>query len=407
MVWEVVQDLDGLYAPFDRARPAEIKPRTGRPVGEVLDEVCDRLFASLARRDQRLRARDYLRGLLAAPGRKTIRNVAAFVGGSGVDQRLHHFISDSSWNWDEVRRALARHVTEAAPPDAWVVTPVMIPKAGLHAVGVSRCFCRIRRRTLHAQRAVGVMASAAGATFPVSWRLQMPREWLDDQARRARSALPDELSAETLSECTAHALQGVLNSAPDRLPVVVDGRDLEYAQLQLITAAEGPMLLRIPPNIPLRVSDAGLVGHRPEVALPARQIAEAARSRRRLHTYASATGAVRRQMVSSVDVLPAVLPQRLHSRLRLVAVSPFTEHADEELWLTNQTSLPIGAVLDLAGRLALADHDLDLIAERRGIWDFSGRSYPGWHRHVTLASAAHAVQTLAGDETGRLGRVAA
>jgi len=27
-------------------------------------------------------------------------------------------------------------------------------------------------------------------------------------------------------------------------------------------------------------------------------------------------------------------------------------------------------------------------------WDFEGRSWPGWHHHVTLVSAAHAFVTL-------------
>jgi hypothetical protein len=48
------------------------------------------------------------------------------------------------------------------------------------------------------------------------------------------------------------------------------------------------------------------------------------------------------------------------------------------------------------------DHDLTEIAERVGIRDFSGRSFVGWHRHVTLASAAPAVVAVTGSSRVRL-----
>lgn len=42
------------------------------------------------------------------------------------------------------------------------------------------------------------------------------------------------------------------------------------------------------------------------------------------------------------------------------------------------------------------NQDFAQIAERVGIKDYSGRSFSGWHRHATLASAAHAVAVLSG-----------
>ncbi|CAM5241870.1 hypothetical protein SALBM217S_05197 [Streptomyces griseoloalbus] len=68
------------------------------------------LFASLRRSDQRLRARQYLSGLLAAEGRKSIRNIAAFAGGTAAEQSLHHFISSSTWDWSPMREALTDRV---------------------------------------------------------------------------------------------------------------------------------------------------------------------------------------------------------------------------------------------------------------------------------------------------------
>ncbi|MEK8170410.1 hypothetical protein NKH77_14715 [Streptomyces sp. M19] len=46
------------------------------------------------------------------------------------------------------------------------------------------------------------------------------------------------------------------------------------------------------------------------------------------------------------------------------------------------------------------DRDFHEVADRLGIRDFTGRSYGGWHRHITLASAAHAVSILRSSQTG-------
>lgn len=38
-------------------------------------------------------------------------------------------------------------------------------------------------------------------------------------------------------------------------------------------------------------------------------------------------------------------------------------------------------------------HDGESLGDRVGLRDFEGRSFPGWHRHMTLASVAHAWST--------------
>jgi SRSO17 transposase len=40
------------------------------------------------------------------------------------------------------------------------------------------------------------------------------------------------------------------------------------------------------------------------------------------------------------------------------------------------------------------DRDFADIADRVGVRDYAGRSFAGWHRHMTLASAAHAAVVL-------------
>lgn len=365
------------------------------PTGSDLDRLCDDLFRPLARSDQRVRARQYLRGLLSTPGRKTIRNIAAFIDEPGVDQRLHHFISDSTWDWEPVRAALTEHVLGALAPEAWVVRAVMIPRTGQQAAGVSRWFCPARRKAVHGQQAIGVLAASETACTPVSWRLRIPKEWLADERRRARAALPEDLDVETLGDSTARALLHVLaaSDGTDR-PALLDARDLDVAQLlRPLRAAGMPLLVRVPTNLPLHVSDPAFADHRGRGPFTAQQIVEAARFRRRPVPGPDA-GTARARLVTAVDVRWPIPQVGADAPLRLLAVSPPGEHGDDELWLTTLTSTPTAAVVRLTGLTRRADRDLELMSEQVGIWDFSGRSFPGWHRHVTLASVAHVVRVL-------------
>ncbi|MEU9046831.1 MULTISPECIES: transposase [unclassified Kitasatospora] len=370
------------------------------PTELVLDRVCAELFATFTRRDQRLRARQYLRGLLGTPGRKTIRNIAAFVDGPGIDQRLHHFISDSTWDWEPVRTALTRYVARTMEPEAWVIRPVLIPKVGRQSVAVSRRFDPIRGKAVNGQRAVGVLAVSETASTPVSWRLQVPEDWVEDAHRRRRAGMPDDIGAESLGECTARALLQVLarTGGPDR-PVVLDGRAMERAQLlRPLHAAEVPLFVRISATLPLQIKDPALTGRRPHGPLTARRIVEAARFRRR--PVDGPDPAVEKgHLITTVDVRWPADVERPHpgaeAPLRLIAVSPVGENVCEELWLTTLTTVSAATVLKLARLVRRVDRDLESVSRNAGIWDFSGRSFPGWHRHVTLASVAHLVRLLA------------
>ncbi|MFI5932097.1 IS701 family transposase [Actinoplanes sp. NPDC051494] len=365
-------------------------------VASVFNDLCDDLFVSLVRRDQRLRARQYLRGLLGTHGRKTIRNIAAFLGGAGTDQRLHHFISDSTWDWEPVRAALTRHVMRMTTPEAWVIRSVVIPKGGLQTVGVDRRFCRTRRKVVHAQEAIGVIAVSGRGSFPVSWRLRMSQQWIDDDLRRARSGVPDGVRAETLDEGGAQACRDVFGeTGSGGTPVVLDGRALEHATQLSILRANVQTFVRIPPGLPLSVIGTETAGDRTGGPAPAREIAQAARSRRRPVLHLDGGVAIP-HLVSSVDVRSPLEPGDRLPALRLMAINELGHDGDEELWLTAAPATPVSTALSVTKLLIRADRDLDVLSERVGIWDYSGRSFPGWHRHVTLASAAHAVEALTG-----------
>ncbi|MEU0754707.1 IS701 family transposase [Streptomyces albogriseolus] len=376
------------------------------PCNVSLPEMCSRLFASLPRSDQRRKGMDYIRGLLEVRGRKSIRNIAALVGGQATEQSLHHFISDSSWEWGPVRRALAWYTVSVVPPQAWVVRPMVIPKAGRHSVGVERRFFPEHGQMLNAQQAVGVWAVGEEASVPVNWRLQLSPAWLAEDRRR-RASIPDDASAETLGECS---LRAYLETAAWRLPsrpLVMDARggDITSTVSQLLDRGT-QMMLRVDDSLRLSVRDPALKGF-DTTPRPVHQIMSASRGLQRPVVWPG-DGAVRCSgLVTAVRVaLPAAAGRRAgrgDGDLLLLGLGNNDRRRPREVWLTDLTSVPPAFLMRLRGMLPRVDQDLAHGADQVGIRDFAGRSYRGWHRHVTLASAAHVLAALGDADDAELG----
>jgi hypothetical protein len=357
-----------------------------------LDELCVELFASLRRVDQRTRGTEYLRGLLRTPGRKSIRSIAA--GGPATEQRLHHFVNDSTWDWAPVRMALAEFVTARSAPRAWVLAPMVIPKAGNQSVGVSRRFDPVLGQTLNAQQAVGVWLAGDESSHPINWRLHLSTAWLADRDRRDRAAIPAEAEPETIGDCAVAAYLEMA-ARPD-LPLVLDARAMgAVATVDRLRAAGAPFLARIDPTTRLTTEGATLPGHDADT-VPAYWLMGAAKELRRPVTWTEHAGAaaIRTALVAAVRV----------EGLLLLGVADLGTPWPAELWLTNLTTTSVAALLRLSRLTGQVDHDFTTIADQVGIRDFFGRSFGGWHRHVTLASAAHVVVAMAGG-SGRMSDV--
>lgn len=370
--------------------------RHAEPYDEVLADLCTTLLASLPRADQRTKGVEYLRGLLLASGRKTIRNIAALADGPAAEQSLHHFISDSTWDWVPVRRALTRYLTRRAEPQAWVVRPMVIPKAGTHSVGVGRFFSQSLGQTLNAQQAVGVWAVSDELAGPVGWRLHLSRAWLEDNGRRSRASIPDDVGLESFGDCATNAFLEMAGRAelPVR-PVVLDARETDtVSAIGNLRAAGVPVLARIAGSLGLAASDLVLPGYHAGT-VPAHQIMAAAKDLRCPVTWTDAGSAAVARTSLAATVRVGVPGDGRPTELLLLGVGDIGRPWPEELWLTDLTTARPATLVRLSRFAERVDRDFTEIADRVGIRDFSGRSFGGWHRHVTLASAAHAVVAVA------------
>ncbi|MFE5618464.1 IS701 family transposase [Streptomyces sp. NPDC056470] len=336
-----------------------------------------RLFGSMPRAEQRRKAEQYVRGLLDQPGRKTLRNIAAQFDGNAAQQNVHHFISASPWDWVPVRHALVRHVQHALAPEAWVVRPTVIPKAGPHSIGVDP-----QGPGLYGQQAVGVWMTASRYAVPVDWRLRLSGRWLEDPLRE-RANIPADATSGTLEQCVREAVAGV--EGIDGVlsgPVVVDAEEIDGPALAGRLASRGTrFLVRVPADALLRLNRAKLprFGDRDRTA--AELAATLPRLRRQVNPGDGPTTAA---------AIPVTHPEALRRGMLLVGEWR-NGPGDPSLWLTNADAPDLASLLRLTRLPAVVARDFTDISARVGVTDFAGRSFPGWHRHVTLASVAHHV----------------
>ncbi|GAB7104226.1 transposase [Streptomyces phaeofaciens JCM 4814] len=365
----------------------------------VFDELSAALFASLRRSDQRSKGVDYLRGLLGAQGRRSIRNMAVLLGGSATEQSLHHFVCNSTWDWMPVRWSLARHLAEQASPLAYVVRPMVIPKAGENSVGVDRSYVSEMGQLVNAQQATGVWFATEELSAPVNWRLHLSAAWLNDRSRRRQASIPEDVEELSPAESAVGAAVEVARGwgLPPR-PVVLDARHLDLASaISRFRASGTSFLARVSGSLQLTVTDPALRGRKPDV-LQAAQIMTSARDRVRpvLPAGAGADAGRAVQLAALVRVRPSRVVQQVTGpgELTLLGVGEGRRQWPTEFWLTDMTEARLHALVRLTRLTRRVEHDFRNTADRLGIRDFIGRSYGGWNRHVTLASAAHAVSVL-------------
>ncbi|SFE57982.1 SRSO17 transposase [Actinopolyspora alba] len=366
---------------------------------EVVEELCSAAFAGLRRRDQRRRGEQYVRGLLSSTGRRSIRNIATSVGGAAAAQNLHHFVHSSTWDWNAVRELLLSHLRERITPAAWVVSPLSIPKNGDHSVGVLSC--------ANKQQAFGLWLTDESSAFPVDWRLYLTTEWLADRNRRSRAAIPSGAGAETLGQSVANvAFEAARRWGPLDAPVVFDNDSVDLDLFGTgLAAAPFPFLMRVRADNRFVVTDPTLPGYG-SVPTTARRLLEAVRGlrgdvewtdpvTRRRHTSAAVTVPVE-PIPRRPDGGPDTGKRRM---LRLVGEWSDPRNPPERMWLTNARTPSVDALLRSGKLPRRVARDSEEIGGTVGIRDFEGRTYPGWHRHITLASLAHTARVLSRDRT--------
>lgn len=145
------------------------------------------------RKEQGQNAVIVIEGLLSGLERKTCEPIARE---HGVHRKpIQSFVGCSTWDDQKVMRELRRHVKEklADPNAVLVIDPSAFEKKGTESCGVKRQWCGRLGKIENCQVGVFLCYAAAGGHAPLDRRLYLPREWAEDEKRREKCHVPEDV----------------------------------------------------------------------------------------------------------------------------------------------------------------------------------------------------------------------
>src|ERR1700751_2438250 len=141
--------------------------------------------------------RHYCVGLLAAEGRKSVEPLAAVTAPAGLaaqHQKLLHFVANSAGSDErvlaKVREIAVLAIEREGPIEAWIIDDTAFPKQGRHSVGVQHQYCGQLGKQANCQVTVTLSIANHHASLPVAYRLYVPKDWVEDSARREKAGIP-------------------------------------------------------------------------------------------------------------------------------------------------------------------------------------------------------------------------
>jgi SRSO17 transposase len=372
------------------------------------------MFQPLARADQRRWGEVYLRGLMLDGKRKSIQPMAERLP-DGNEQALQQFVSQSPWDWRPVRQRLATQMTAVVDPDAWIVDDTGFPKFGTASVGVARQYSGTLGKVANCQVGVSIHAATDQASCPLDWRLFLPESWDTDAARRRAAHLPEQVGHRPKWQLVLDMVDELGGWGLVPPVVVTDAGYGESGELRLGLEERGLAYVvqvkattsAYPEAVGQQVAPYAGRGRRPRARYRTRRsslaqlVGAAGQAAAKTVAWREGTrGKLRSRFVvlrvrpAGVKLRRAVAGGELPVRW-LLAEWPADQPEPIKYWLAN---LPEDTALVELVRLAKLrwriEHDYRELKDGLGLDHFEGRSFGGWHHHVTLVSLAHAFVTL-------------
>ena len=383
-----------------------------------LRNFLDELVPHMGRAERQHWAGMYIRGLLLDGERKSIEPMAARLPGADV-QALRQFVNQSPWAWEPVQEALTGAVVDALLPEAvYVLDATSFPKQGTHSVGVARQYCGALGKTANCQVAVSVHLGTETTSVPLAWALYLPKSWATDPARRTEVGIPPTVAFQTKPELALACLDRLRAWGLQPRPVLADSefgnswdvreglhaRGYPYCVQVEATTVAWPIRPASPAPLPSTGRGRPRTRPRPtELPLP-QSLAALTRALPatawRTVTWRAGTKGPLTSRFARFPVWCAHEYQRggpCAPREETCLVEwPVDEPAPTKYWLADLRGEPLGLrrLVRLAKGRWRIEQDYRELKDELGLDHFEGRSWTGWHHHVTLVSMAYAFLVL-------------
>ena len=368
-----------------------------------LEEFFERIGVHLKDRRKRESFAMYAFGILGDGERKSAEPIAARACAdpdqtNNVHSKLIYFLARSAWDDRAVRLEAARYAIEAVqerePVTTWIVDDTGFLKQGTHSVGVQRQYTGSAGKITNCQVGVSLAVATASEPIPVDFELYLPTSWIEDPARRHEARIPDEIPFKTKVQLAQEMIERAVREG---IPGSILLADSAYGDSTEFRNGIRKLGLDF------------AVGVLPTLGVVRLDRLDRINAKR-----------------ESVAELVAALPKKAFRRLvwrdgtrrkmrsRFCFVRVKTTHDDgialadrEPLWLVAEwpegESKPAKFILTTLPRRMSHKEIVRILKERwrtermyedlkgeLGLDHFEGRSFPGWHHHVSVVLCCYA-----------------
>jgi SRSO17 transposase len=345
----------------------------------------------------------YALGILGEGERKSAEPIAARACGepsrtAAMHQKLLYFLACSRWDDRAVRLDAARYaidaVQEREPITTWIIDDTGFLKQGSHSVGVQRQYTGSAGKITNCQIGVSLAVASSSEQIAVDFELYLPESWTEDAARCRQARVPKDVKFKTKIELSLEMMKRAKqNGIPGNI-VLADSAYGDSTEFRNSVRALGlDFAVGVLPTLGVvRLDRNDRINEKPRSV--AAVIASLPKTAFRRVTWRDGTR------------------KKLCSRFCFVRVQ--TTHDDgialasrEPLWLVaewpDDEKEPSKFLLTTLPRRMSKKEIVRLLKERwrtermyedlkgeLGFDHFEGRSFPGWHHHVSVVLCCYA-----------------
>ncbi len=342
----------------------------------------------------------YALGLLGDSPRKSVEPIAARLCPDpdrvqAMHFQLCNFLGRSSWKDEPIRRFAAKYaleeMTSRSPVEHWIVDDTGMLKQGKKSPGVQRQYTGSAGKITNCQVTTSLTLANASMQLPVDFRLYLPKAWTEDRRRCREAHIPEDIGYAPKWQLALDMLEAAVNAELPRAVVLADAdygnkaafRDgLDRLELSYIvgihsnTVVERVRVNGRPTGVQQSVQDIALsLPHKKFRKVTWRQGTKQALSSRCTTIRVMAKHTDGRQPTEQWLLIDWPDGEDKPTKYALSNLPPATTR--KQLFRRYQERFRIErSYQDLKGQLGF-DH-------------FEGRSFPGWHHHVTVVLCCYA-----------------
>ena len=350
---------------------------------------------------------DYCLGLVMPGERKSVEPMAAITAPgrtAAQHQSLLHFVGQGGWSDAEVlgkvQEMVLPSIERYGPIEAWIIDDTSFPKQGRHSVGVAHQYCGQLGKQANCQVAVTLSLANHDASLPVAYRLYLPKAWAEDDVRRVKAKVPEDIAFKTKPEIALEQIRWACEIGLPGNMVVVDAGYGHDSKLRVgitelgrtyVAGIQPQTLVRKPgvrPGIPPKKGRRD-APHTTSVKDLARGLSAKAwrtiKWREGTNEWLSSRFARVRVHVASSHERP-----KKPTKEWLLIEWPEGEDAPTKYWLsTLPKNITFRDLVDAAKLRWRVERDYQELKQEVGLGHYEGRGWRGFHHHATLCIAAY------------------